>query len=154
MSPQDKDPAFTELIHHSEKRKPHGCLPLNMLLVMIPILAVMLALNIEMPSDPQESGEGNVYLKSSAFTYSNTRTLSPLPFKLPNFADPAQTDSFIPELIISRAPVVHPAPSVSTFKEKRGSAILDKAWLLELPDVPTEENDNTEQKGVREDGTP
>ncbi len=154
MTQQEKDADFTELIHHSDKRKPHGCLPLNMLLLMIPVLAVMLVINIEMPAAPQESGEGNIYLKSSAYAYSNTRTISPLPFKLPSFADPAQTDSFVPELVISRDAIVHPAPLVSPFKEKRGSALLDKEWLLALPEVSSDKTAAPTQEGDAEHGTP
>lgn len=153
MTQQEQDPAFTELIHHSDKRKPHGCLPLNMLLFIIPVLAVMLAISIEMPAEPQESGEGNIYLKSSPLTYSHTRTQSPLPFRLPNFADPAQTDPFVPSLITDRKPVVHPAPLVSPFKVKRVSALLDKEWLLALPDAP-KESQNNQQKGASPHATP
>lgn len=153
MIEQEEENVFQELIHHSDKRKPHGCLALNTLLFFIPIITILFFINIEMPEEPQESGEGSVYQKNSAFMYSNTRTLSPLPLKLPAFADPAQLDSFVPRLSIDRSPQLYSAPPISTSQVKRGSAILSRELLLELPELNAADTPPN-MEGEMSDATP
>ncbi len=152
MTDTEQEDDFKELIHHSDKRKPHGCLLLNMLLIAIPIITILLFVEVEMPSKPQESGEGNIYQKNSAFAYSTTRTISPTPLRLPNFADPAQMETFVPDLGIDRDAELDKVPAISPFHAKRGSAILIKEDLLALPEIMDESN--TKKEGEKQDVTP
>lgn len=136
---QDREP--TQLIHHTSQKLQHGCLPLYALIIIFPLFACMLFVDINMPAAPIEAGEGNIYQKNSAFMYSSTRRHSPLALQLPSFADPMQEEAFIPHLDIGREAQLDSAPQLSPYTQRRSSAILDKAELLALPPQQAEEGD-------------
>lgn len=146
MTEQQQAAEPTKLIHHTSQKMQHGCLPLYILLIAVPLFTCMLWVQVSMPNAPIEAGEGTVYQKNSAFMYSKTRRLSPLPLQLPSFADPLQQEAFIPELNIGREPQLDNAPELTPLHKRRRSSILNQEDLLALPPLP--------EKGEPEHATP
>lgn len=102
--------------------------------VSIIIPASLFFIDIRMPENPSDKGEGNIYFKQSASAYNAAREDSPLPLKLPAHMEPAHLESVYSELLkINHENQIRKAPVISPFDAPEGSVFLDKEKLLELP---------------------
>lgn len=136
MSPK---PA-SKWIHHSAENRPHGCLPLFFLLVLIPIFSLLFVARVQMPEAPVEAGEGSIYQHSTPFMYSHARMQSQLPMNLPAFADPAKAEEFGSPLLFSSEAQLSGAPAITPYYKSHNSVILAEQKLLQLPQRSDEES--------------
>ena len=130
--PDEQEQRGKNLFHQGEK-DPKGCLPLYFCLCALPIALLLIYTQIKMPEQTEDLGEGNIYYKNTPFTYAHAHTQSPLPLNLPSYADPAQKNEFVSTINIEREAEFNAPPKAIPYAQKRPSAILEAANLLELP---------------------
>lgn len=117
-------------------RKQISHLSYFLLPVVIIIPASLFFIDIRMPEQPSDKGEGNIYFKQSAASYHAAREYSPLPMKLPAHMEPAHLESMYSELLeINHENQIRKAPVISPFDAPEGSVFLDREKLLKLPPV-------------------
>ncbi len=123
------------LIYHSLHGKDvRGCLPVFILLAFIVMIAGFFLFKIKLTEDVTPRGKGQVYLKKDPLYDTHIGKISPLPLRLPEFADPAKGIRSYATLPITRYATFEPASPIRAFdRELLGSTILNDEYLLDLP---------------------
>ena len=129
----------TKLLYHSLHKRPMpGCLPLFVLLAALVTGGLMCLVQVRLPAPIRPRGVGTVDYRNDELTRFQVRQRSALPLRLPTYADPAEQLPEAPqELPLNRPVNLLPAPPLPITTEPPDSAVLDAAFLLQLP--PQEE---------------
>ncbi len=133
---------------HGRSSGSRGCLPLCFLLSAALAVPVLMLVRVDMPQPSLPAGEGNVFYRSDDLTASQLIQRSPLPLRLPRYADPARRLDDSVELPLRREPAPAAAPAESPFSPAPDSVVLREDVLLALP--PAKE---TKAEGGGENGT-
>ena len=122
------------LYHRAHTRPMPGCLPLFVILAALLVVGIAIVFKVNLPPLMEPRGEGNIIYRQDELTRFRVRQLSALPLRLPAAVDPAAR-SLVPEHKLPLHPTMQlvPPPSQLSPACDHESAILDDAYLLELP---------------------
>ncbi len=126
------------LYHRAHTRPMPGCLPLFIVLAALLVAGIITLFKVNLPPPMEPRGEGKIIYRQDDLTRFRVRQLSALPLRLPSAVDPA-THLPVPthELPLHPALQLVPPPSQLLPSCDHESAILDDAYLLELPPANT-----------------
>ncbi len=122
------------IYHATHDTKLHGCLPLYLFLAFIGSVAIFFFVDLRSPEEVVPRGKGQVYLKRNDLFNSNLHELSPLPLRLPAFADPVQYDREEIKPPLVRYTKLEDAPAPALFEKKPYSPLFNAERLLALPE--------------------
>ncbi len=122
------------IYHATHDTKLHGCLPLYLFVAFIGSVVIFFFVDLRSPEEVVPRGKGQVFLKRNDLFNSNLHELSPLPLRLPQFADPAQYDREEIQPPLVRYTKLEAAPAPPLFEKKPYSPFFNKERLLALPE--------------------
>ncbi len=156
-------------IYHSlHGRDPRGCLPFFILVALLATVLFFFFVRVKPAEDVVSLGHGQVIHQKSALLQSYLTETSPLLFKLPRYADPAQQQLSPIHLPISRTASLQALPEMPSDSRPSFSPLLEASYLLALPTEleqeqqkyrvgtsdPTPESSSTEPESTREEVQP
>ncbi len=122
------------LIYHSlHGRDPRGCLPFFILVGLLGTALFFLLVRVKPVEDVVSLGRGEIIHQKNALLQSYLTETSPLLFKLPRYADPAQQLLSPIHLPISRAASLQALPEIAPDAGASPSPLLEASYLLALP---------------------
>lgn len=131
-----EEPHTLFVYHTDQRRRLQGCMPLFVFVSAILVVGGILLVPIKLTEKQTIPRTGRVYFRNDPLLHFNLRQMSPRPFELPKFVDPA-TKNFgrvdVPVLPESRLLWVEPP---SPFDGKSDTFVLEGVDLLELPPPP------------------
>lgn len=122
--------------HTDQRRRLRGCMPFFVFVSAILVVGGILLVPVRLPEKPATPRTGRVYFRNDPLLHFNMRQLSPRPFELPKFVDPATKNfgrvdvSVLPESRLLR--VDPPSP----FDGRADTFVLGDVDLLALPPEP------------------
>lgn len=146
-----EEPPTLFVYHTDQRRRLRGCMPLFVFVSALLVVGGILLVPIRLTEKPEPPRTGRVYFRNDPLLHFNLRQLSPRPFELPKFVDPAAKNFGrvdVPALPESRLLLVEPP---SPFAGSADTFVLEGADLLGLPPEPEAEEKLPVSRDVSQD---